>query len=134
MDASHPMPHTSPVPIVVALVAGIFLFLGAMFVAYSRAAADFYGIASHDRAALFYVRAIGFRDLALAAYLLGLSALGGRRALAIVLAATIVIPMGDIALLILSGTARAIHFILHGASLLCFAGLALWAHADARRG
>jgi hypothetical protein len=110
----------------VCLLSGVFLVLGALFIAAPAPAAAFYGLPSRDPAALFYVRAIGFRDLALATYLLGLTSAKQHQALAIVLAATILIPVGDVALLASSDAGRTIHYLLHGASLLCFAGLALW--------
>ncbi|HEX8413296.1 MAG TPA: DUF4267 domain-containing protein [Sphingomicrobium sp.] len=110
----------------VCLLSGVFLVLGGLFVAAPVPAAAFYGLPSRDPAALFYVRAIGVRDLALAAYLLALTFAKLRRALAVVLATTILIPVGDLALLASSGSGRPVHFLLHGASLLCFAGLALW--------
>jgi hypothetical protein len=110
----------------VCLLSGVFLVLGALFITAPAPAAAFYGLPSRDPAALFYVRAIGFRDLALATYLLGLTLAKQHRALAIVLAATILIPVGDVALLASSDAGRPIHYLLHGASLLCFVGLALW--------
>ena len=110
----------------VCLLSVLFLVLGALFIAAPACAAAFYGLPSGGSEALFYVRAIGFRDLALAAYLLGLTLAKQRQALAIVLVATMVIPVGDVVLLASSDAGRPIHFLLHGASLLCFAGLALW--------
>lgn len=110
----------------ICLLSGVFLVLGALFIAAPAAAAAFYGLPSREPAALFFVRAIGLRDLALATYLLGLTLAKQRRALAIVLAATILIPVGDVALLASFGAGWPIHYLLHGASLLCFAGLALW--------
>ncbi len=108
------------------LLSGVFLALGALFVAAPEPAAAFYGLTTHDRSALFYVRAIGFRDLALAVYLIGLTLAGQRHALTIVLTGTLIIPAGDMLLLASSGAGRPVHYLLHGASLLCFAGLALW--------
>ena len=108
------------------VLSGVFLLLGGLFVAAPVPAAAFYGLPTGDPAALFYVRAIGFRDLALAAYLLGLTYARQRRALTIVLGTTLLIPIGDLALLASSSAGRPIHYLLHGASLLCFAGLALW--------
>ncbi|WP_454280430.1 DUF4267 domain-containing protein [Sphingomonas sp. Marseille-Q8236] len=118
--------------ILTGLFSAVFVALGAAFICLPEPASAFYGIPSRDPAALLYVRAIGFRDLAVSAYLMGLMALGRLRALIIILAATIVIPIGDMALLILSGSGRGIHYFLHGASLFCFAALALWGHRLAR--
>jgi hypothetical protein len=123
------VPLRDPLALTVCLLSSVFLVLGGLFVAAPTPAAAFFGLPTHDAAALFYVRAIGFRDLALAIYLLGLALSGQRRALTIVLAGTLIIPIGDLALLASSGTARPIHYLLHGASLLCFAGLALWSRS-----
>ena len=120
------MPLKNPPSLAVCLLSVIFMGLGGLFVAAPAPAAVIYGLPTSDAAALFYVRAIGFRDLALASYLLGLTLTRQHRALAIVLAATLLIPVGDLALLASSGAGRPIHYLLHGASLLCFAGLALW--------
>jgi hypothetical protein len=110
----------------VCLLSGVFLVLGGLFVAMPVPAASFYGLPTRDPTAMFYVRAIGFRDLALACYLLGLALTGRLRALALVLIVTLIIPIGDLLLLASAGTGRRVHYLLHGASLLCFAGLALW--------
>lgn len=114
-------------------LSAVFLLLGLLFVARPDLGAGIYGVQAHDPATIVYVRAVGFRDLALAAYLFGLAAAGQIRALTIVLAATIVIPVGDIALLLRSGTGHAVHYMLHGASLFCFAAMALWSHGISRR-
>jgi len=114
--------------IVVLLFASIFAILGSLFVAFPRPAATFYGNAATDPDALFYVRVIGLRDLALSAYLAGLAMAGQRQALLIILYATLLIPAGDLFLLVASGSATMVHYALHGISLLCFAVLAWWHH------
>lgn len=121
-----------PVTLAIWLLSGAFLMLGGLFVAAPAVAAAFYGLPTLDRSALLYVRAIGFRDLALAAYLIGLTLAGQRHALAIVLTCTLIIPVGDLLLLLASGAGRPVHYLLHGASLLCFAGMALWTRRAAR--
>ena len=123
---------TQPLALTVCLLSGVFLVLGGLFVAMPVAAATFYGLPTRDPAALFYVRAIGFRDLALAAYLLGLVVTGQGRALSTVSILTLIIPIGDLLLLASSGAGRPGHYLLHGASLLCFAGVALWSHRVAQ--
>jgi hypothetical protein len=126
------VPLKDPLTLTVCLLSSVFLALGGLFVAAPMPAAEFFGLPTRDPAPIFYVRAIGFRDLALAVYLLGLALSGQRRALAIVLAGTLIIPIGDLALLASSGAGRPIHYLLHGASLLCFAGLALWSRPAPR--
>jgi len=90
------------------------------------AGAHVYGLEAHTASALFYIRAIGLRDLALAAYILGLTVLGQRSALAILLALTTVIPAGDLLLLGLTGTGAILNYALHAISLIVFALLAIW--------
>lgn len=114
------------------MFACVFLVLGGLFVAVPVRAAAFYGLPTSDPSAIFYVRAIGFRDLALAIYLLGLTLAGQHQALSIVLIGTLIIPMGDLLLLAASNAGRPTHYLLHGASLLCFAVLALWSRKITR--
>ena len=112
---------------IVTAVAASFLALAALLILAPARGAAFFGQTMHDPAGLLYVRAVGLRDLALAFYLAGLVRLGNRRALAIVLLATLAIPAGDILLLLSSATATPIHYLLHAASLLLFLLLGLWA-------
>jgi hypothetical protein len=130
-------PRVSPrhsLPFLVILLACVFAALGGVFVMLPVPGATFYGLSTRDPTALFYVRAIGFRDLAVAAYLLGLTLARHWRALSILSAATLVIPTGDLLLLASSQAGRPVHYVLHGASLLCFAGIALWARRYALHG
>jgi hypothetical protein len=126
-DRSLPRPLKSAV----FLLSALFLLLGAFCLLAPSAAARFYGLEADAPTALFYVRAIGPRDAALALYLFGLALAGLRQALAIVAAATLVIPLGDMLLLASSGAGTSVHYLLHGASLLCFAALA-WCSRQAR--
>jgi len=111
---------------VVFALSGLFLLLGGLFVWMPGAGAAFYGLHVDAPSALFYVRAIGVRDAALALYLFGLAWARLRRALMIVALATVIIPLGDMLLLASSGAGTPVHYLLHGASLLCFAALAWW--------
>lgn len=129
---SEPSPSGSALPITITLMACVFAGLGALFVLAPTPAAKFYGIDAESPSGLFYVRAVGVRDLALAAYLLGLTVARQFRALSIVMFATLVIPVGDILLLAASGRAQPGHYLLHAASFLCFAGMAWWAGRSAR--
>jgi hypothetical protein len=105
---------------------GLFLLLGAGFLLAPGPGAAFYGLETSSPSALFYVRAIGVRDAALALYLFGLAWAGLRRALMIVTLGTLIIPLGDILLLASSGSGKPGHYLLHAASLFCFAALAWW--------
>jgi len=108
-------------------LAGLFLLLSALFVFAPHAGAELYGREAQDSSGLFYVRAIGLRDAALALYLVGVVIAGSRRALTAVALGTLTIPAGDLLLLANSEEARWPHYLLHIASLLCFALLAWWA-------
>ena len=119
-------------PMMLTLLACVFAGLGVLFVLAPAPAARFYGIDAGSPSGLFYVRALGLRDLALAAYLLGLTVARQFRALSIVMFVTLVIPAGDILLLAVSGRAQPVHYLLHAASFLCFAGMAWWAGRSAR--
>ncbi|OWK27963.1 DUF4267 domain-containing protein [Sphingomonas mucosissima] len=124
---NKPASFGKALPMTITLLACMFAGLGALFVLAPATAAAFYGIDAGSSSGLFYVRAVGFRDLALATYLFGLTLTRQFRALSIVMLSTLVIPVGDILLLAVSGGARPIHYLLHAASFLCFAGLAWWA-------
>lgn len=125
-------PAGKALPISVILLSFVFAGLGILFVSAPVPAARFYGIDAGSPAGLFYVRAVGFRDVALATYLFGLTLARQFRALSIMMFATLVIPVGDIFLLAASGGAQPIHYCLHAASLLCFAGMACWTRRSAR--
>ncbi len=73
------------------------------------------------------MRAVGLRDLALALYLLGLACFSSRRAVGIVLGATVVVPVGDVLLVLArEGVSSPGHLLLHGLSGACCAAVALW--------
>ena len=123
-NARHPAARGLPDLLV--LAPGIALAgLGVLFLVAPRLGATLFGIPAPDGPGILYVRAIGLRDIALAAYLAGLARFGSRRGLGLVLALTMVIPIGDLALVAahrgFSGS-----LLLHGASLLYFGAAALW--------
>jgi hypothetical protein len=112
---------------VVVAMAGVFLVIAALFVAAPALGTAVFGIPAPDGAGLAYVRAVGLRDLALALYLLGLACFSSRRAIGIVLAATVVIPAGDMLLVLTrEGLSSPGHLLLHGLSGACCAAVALW--------
>ncbi|NNM74804.1 DUF4267 domain-containing protein [Enterovirga aerilata] len=112
-----------------ALLLGLaFLLVGLCFVAAPRLGAVIFGIEAAEPAALAYVRAIGFRDLALALYIFGLAAAASRRALSLVLAASLVIPACDIALVLsVAGWSAMPQLLIHlaGAAALGLVSLGL---------
>ena len=124
MNANRLFPATMKLTLF--LASFVFFFLSGLFILVPVAGAHVYGLDAHTASALFYIRAIGLRDLALAAYIMGLTVLGQRSALAILLALTTVIPAGDLLLLALTGTGAVLNYSLHAISLIAFAFLALW--------
>jgi hypothetical protein len=109
----------------VLLLAALFLAIAGLFVLRPADGAALFGIALEAPGEAFYVRAVGFRDLALAVYLAGLTLAGERKGLVVLLWATPVIPAGDM-LLLASAGAAAPYYLLHLGSMACFAALAWW--------
>lgn len=112
---------------VILAMAGMFLLIGVLFIAAPKTGAAVFGIPTEETAGLAYVRAVALRDVALGLYLLGLLRFSSRRGIGIVLAATVIIPAGDI-LLILEwhGLSSPGHLLLHGFSGVVVATVALW--------
>ncbi len=116
-------------------LSAVFLLLGLLLIAAPRWGALLFGLPAPEGDALGYVRAIGFRDVALALYIAALALWSMPRALALVLGLTVVIPVLDLALLLaVRGLSSPGHLALHGASALCFAGLTVWVAGAARAG
>lgn len=112
---------------VVLAMGGVFLLIAALFVAAPALGATVFGIPAPDGAGLAYVRALGLRDLALGLYLIGLAVFSSRRAAGIVLAATLVVPAGDMLLVLAwQGLSSPGHLLLHGFSGACAAAVAVW--------
>jgi hypothetical protein len=114
-------------PIFWALLALSLLFaaFGVGLLAAPAVGADVFGFPAQGAAAQLYVRAIAFRDIALAAYLAGQTLFASRRAVMIVALATLVIPIGDMLLLLATPGADRSRIALHLASAACFASIAL---------
>jgi Domain of unknown function (DUF4267) len=108
-------------------MAGVFLLLGLAFIADPELGATIFGIPAAEATGRSYVRALGLRDLALGLYLIGLTCFASRRAVGIVLGATLVIPAGDLLLILVQrGLSSPSHLLLHGLSALVIAAVALW--------
>ena len=108
-------------------LSGVFVLLGLLFVFAPRAGAALFGIAAPEGPGLSYVSAIGLRDLAFGAYLAALSRLSTRRAVGTVLGLTVLIPAGDVILVLLErGFESPKHLLLHAGSGLVMAASALW--------
>jgi len=108
-----------------------FFLIGALFILAPRWGATLFGIPAPEDRGLAYVQAIGFRDLALALYIIGLALFSSRRALSTVLAFTVLIPVGDVGLVAaVTGLSSPGHLALHGVSAICFALLAVWVQRE----
>ena len=111
---------------VVLAMALVFFGLGGLFLAAPALGALIYGVPEPAGIGRTYLRAIGARDAARALYLGGLGLLSTRRAVAIVLAGSLVIPACDLALVLSAGTAAWWQIGLHGVSAGVLALTALW--------
>ena len=107
-----------------------FLALGIGFAAAPRVGAWIFGIEAEPGSTLAYVRALGFRDIALSFYIFGLIAFGTRRGLSAVLAASLVIPACDVALVLaVSGWSSIGQVFVHLAGAASLAIVAAWLRA-----
>ena len=109
------------------------VLLGVVLIVTPRLGAGIFGLPAADGPAIGYVPAIGVRDIAFGLYILALAWFSGRRAVGIVLALTVVIPLGDIlVLLALTGLSSPWHLALHAASGVYMAGAAAFVLATDR--
>lgn len=106
-------------------LAAVFLGLGALFVLSPSTGAAIFGLPAPGGLADGYLRAIGFRDLALALYLAGLAFLASRRSVSIVLGSSLVIPVCD-TILVWSSGAAPWQIALHLGSGAVLLVLTLW--------
>ena len=112
----------------------VFLGLALVLVLRPDAGAALFGIAADGAGARAYVRAVAIRDLALSLYMLALVRWASRRAVAILLGVTTVIPLCDLALLLLETSRLSLFYgAIHGASAAIFAFLSGVLMAQERR-
>jgi len=108
-------------------LSGVFVLLGFLFVFAPRAGGALFGIPAPEGPGLSYVSAIGLRDLALGLYLFVLLRLSTRRALGAILGITVLIPVGDVIIVLLErGLEAPGYLLLHGASAAVMAASSLW--------
>ncbi|MBF7013864.1 DUF4267 domain-containing protein [Novosphingobium resinovorum] len=103
-----------------------FCGLGLLFLIFPHTGADIFGIPAVGASALSYVRAVALRDIALGFYIVFQTLCSTRRAVRILLLSTVVIPAGDMLLVLASEGANLTCLPLHLASAGCFLGLGLW--------
>jgi hypothetical protein len=116
-----------PISWLVLGIAALFLSIGLLLTTAPRVGAQLFGIPTLGDDSLAYVRALGFRDLALALYIAALTLWTSRRALAIVVGITVLIPVLDFALVLAArGFSSPWHLAMHAGSAAVFAGLAFF--------
>ncbi|WP_455985226.1 DUF4267 domain-containing protein [Methylorubrum extorquens] len=108
------------------VLSAVFLCLGGLFIASPASGAAIFGIPAPNGVSAGYLRAIGFRDVALALYLGGLACFSTRRAVCLVLGASVFIPICDVILVWSSGTATPWQIALHVGSGASLALVAIW--------
>lgn len=128
-DRTEPLglPLHEPSTWLVFALSGVFVVLGLLFVVTPRSGAALFGIAAPEGPGLSYVSAIGLRDLAFGGYLAALARLSTCRTVGMVLALTILIPVGDVILVFLDrGFESPKHLLLHAGSGIVMAAGAFW--------
>jgi hypothetical protein len=115
-------------------LSGVFVLLGILFILAPRTGAALFGLPAPEGRALGYLPAIGLRDLAFGLYLYALNRTAPPRALGLVLAITVLIPVGDIAILALErGAESPGHLLLHGLSGLAMMLASAWVLLQGQR-
>jgi hypothetical protein len=108
-------------------LAAVFVLIGALFILAPVWGAALFGIPAPEGLGQAYLRAIGFRDLALGFYIAALTLFSTRRALVIVMCVTVLIPVCDVVLVAaVRGLSSPGHLLLHAGSGFCFAAIAVW--------
>jgi hypothetical protein len=121
------LPLSEPSTWLVLALSGVFVLLGLLFVFAPRPSAALFGIPVSEDPGLSYVSAIGLRDLAFGLYLFALSRLSGRRAVGVILALTVLIPIGDVIIVFLErGFESPQHLLLHSGSGIVMAASSIW--------
>jgi len=124
-----------PAFLVVMGLAAVFVGLGVVFLVAPSFGAGIFGVPAPEGEARVYLPVIGLRDLAFGLYLAALAILASRRTVGIVLAITVLIPVGDM-ILLAQTRGLAPQLALHALSGLAVGGVAAWllaARNDTRR-
>ena len=101
--------------------------LGAVFIASPRFGAAIFGLPAPDRHGAAWIAVVGLRDLAFGGYVLALALFSTGRAVGLVLGTTVLIPLGDVlVLLAVQGFSSPGHLLLHLASAAVVAAAAAW--------
>jgi hypothetical protein len=116
-------------------LAAVFVGLGVVFLVAPSFGAGIFGVPAPEGEARVYLPVIGLRDLAFGLYLAALAILASRRTVGIVLAISVLIPVGDM-ILLAQTRGLAPQLALHALSGLAVGGVAAWllaARNDTRR-
>ena len=101
--------------------------LGAVFIASPRAGAAVFGLPAPEGHGAAWIAVVGLRDLAFGGYVLALALFSTRHAVGLVLGTTVLIPLGDVlVLLAVRGFSSPGHLLLHLASAGLMAAAAAW--------
>ena len=101
--------------------------LGVVFIASPRTGAAVFGLPAPEGHGAAWVAVVGLRDLAFGGYVLALALFSTRHAVALVLGTTVLIPLGDVlVLLTVRGFSSPGHLLLHLASGGVMAAAAAW--------
>ena len=91
--------------------------LGVVFIVSPRTGAAVFGLPAPEGHGTAWVAVVGLRDLAFGGYVLALALFSTRHAVALVLGTTVLIPLGDVlVLLAVRGFSSPGHLLLHLAS------------------
>jgi hypothetical protein len=114
-------------------LSALFVGLGLLFILAPHLGAALFGLPAPDGPSLGYLPVIGLRDLAFGLYLFALARLATARAVAAVLAITVLIPAGDVAIVAMErGLSSPGHLLLHAMSGATMAAGAAWLFHQSR--
>jgi hypothetical protein len=101
--------------------------LGLVFILSPGLGAEIFGLPAPEGAAAAWLAVVGARDLVFGGYVLGLSLLATRRAVGVVLAVTVLIPVADITVLLaVQGLDAPARLLPHLVSAAVVAATAAW--------
>jgi hypothetical protein len=109
-----------------------FIGVGVLFLGAPGIGTLLFGLPAPEWTHVGYLIAIGLRDLVFGICLLILSLTANRHILAQILAAIVMIPIGDTLIVLISrGISAPGHLLLHAASAAVMAGASIWLFAEA---
>jgi len=120
------LPRSEPSTWLVFALAAVFVALGLLFLFAPRLGAALFGIPAPDGIPLFYLPAIGLRDLAFGLYLAALALRSTPRTVALILFLTVLIPFGDIVLVAIVRGIGSPYLLVHGLSAAALAFTGAW--------